>query len=135
MIKEFQTSNVIEIMAVLLHGTERVMVVLVYRPPGVIGDFVNTLIAELRLLPTSSYRTLVIGDFNMDQRLPGSENTFKLLIEEFNFTQRSQFCTHIYGGSLDLVFDNNSNSKKCSGFQHQPIPYFLVQHISDFHFS
>ena len=58
MIKEFQTSNVIEIMAVLLqHGTERIMVVLVYRPPGVIGDFVNTLIAELRLLPTSSYRT------------------------------------------------------------------------------
>ena len=112
MIKEFKTSNVIEIMAVLLqHGTERIMVVLVYRPPGVIGDFVNTLIAELRLLPTSSYRTLLIGDFNMDQRLSGNENTFKLLIEGFNFAQRSQFCTHIYGGTLDLVFDNDCNAK------------------------
>ena len=68
-------------MAVLLqHGTERIMIVLVYRPPGVIGDFVNTLIAELRLLPTSSYRTLLIGDFNMDQRLSGNENTFKLFL-------------------------------------------------------
>ena len=57
-------------MAVLLqHETEHIMVVLVYRPPGVIGDFVKTLIAELRLLLTSSYRTIVIGDFNMDQRL------------------------------------------------------------------
>ena len=53
----------IEIMAVLLqHGTERI---LVYRPPEVIGDFVNTLIAELRLVPTSPYRTLLIGDFNI----------------------------------------------------------------------
>ena len=99
-------------MAVLLqHGGEYILIVLVYRPPGVVGDFVANLIAELRLLPTSSYRTLIIGDFNMDQRLSGNEDTFKPLTEEFNFTQRSKFSTHIYGGNLDLVFDNDIDAR------------------------
>ena len=110
-VKEFPTTVAIEIMAVLLqHENEHILVVLVYRPPGAIGAFVASLIAELRLLPTS-YRTLIIGDFNLDQRLPGNEDTFKPLIEEFHLTQRSNFSTHIYGGNLDLVFDNDSSDK------------------------
>ena len=110
-------------MAVLLqHGTERIMVVLVYRPPGVIGDFVNTLIVELRLLPTSSYITLVIGDFNVDQRLSGTEDTFKPLIEEFRFTQRSKLCME---GTWILYLITIAMQKVRSGSQqHSPITLF-----------
>ena len=55
---------------------ERILVVLVYRAPGPLGTFINDLIEQLNNLPTR-YRTVVIGDFNLDQML--SEN-----IEKFN---------------------------------------------------
>ena len=43
---------------------------------------------------------MIVGDFNRDQRL--CENVAKVdpLIQ--NFTQRSQYSTHIHGGLLDL---------------------------------
>ena len=109
-ILEFQTTHSLEMLPVLVEiEQEHVLVVVVYRAPGPLGTFIDDLIEELNDLPTG-YRTLVVGDFNLDQMLIENEEKFNPIITEFNFHQRSHYSTHIYGGILDLVFDNkNSN--------------------------
>ena len=108
-IQEFETRNTLEILPVVIEiENEHVLLVLVYRPPGAVGSFIDNLIEEITQLPTT-YRTLIIGDFNLDQML--SENIEKInpLFAHFNLHQRSQYSTHIHGGILDLVFDNKSS--------------------------
>ena len=119
-IQEFQTTNVLEILPVLIEiENERVLLLLVYRKPGPVGNFINDLIDELSQLPTE-YRILIVGDFNLDQML--SENVEKInpLITRFKLHQRSQYSTHIHGGILDLVFDN---SNCCELVSWIPSPY------------
>ena len=86
---------------------ESVLVVLVYRMPGPLGTFIADLIQIVSEFPTQ-HRTLIMGDFNLDQMLP--ENVTKLLpfFEYFNLHQCVNFSTHIYGGILDLVCDNTN---------------------------
>ena len=108
-IEEFQTTHALEMLPVLVDiDNERILVVLVYCVPGPLGTFINDLIEQLNNLPTR-YRTVVIGDFNLDQMLSENIEKFNPLIMQFNFHQRSMYSTHIYGGILDLVFDNNKS--------------------------
>ena len=87
---------------------ERVLLVLVYRPPdpSTRNVFAQTLRMELSFLQgnisETNYRTLVIGDFNM----PGSYDVLNEALPPKTYHQRSQFSTHTRGGILDLVFDN-----------------------------
>ena len=53
-------------------------------------------------------RTLILGDFNMDQMLPENIDRFQIFCKYFHFIQRSKYTTHNKGGLLDLVFDNNT---------------------------
>ena len=87
---------------------ERVLLVLVYRPPdpSTRNVFAQTLKMELSFLQgnisETNYRTLVVGDFNM----PGSYDVLNEALPPKTYHQRSQFSTHTRGGILDLVFDN-----------------------------
>ena len=109
-ILEFQTTHSLEMLPVLVEiEKELVLIVLLYRAPGPLGTFINDLIEELDDLPTTEYKTLVVGDFNLDQMLIENEEKFNPIITEFNFHQRSHYSTHIYGGILDLVFDNKNS--------------------------
>ena len=73
---------------------------------------------DLNILPPG-YRTLVIGDFNLDQMLIENVEMFNPLFQQFNFHQRSRYSTHIHGGILDLVFDDN----KSESVEWIPSPY------------
>ena len=61
----------------------------------------------------------MVGDFNLDQMLPENEEKVNPIITELNFHQRSHYSTHILGGILDLVFDND----KTQSVEWMPSPY------------
>jgi len=119
LIKEFQIESSLEMLPVLIEARgESILLVLIYRT-GPLGDFVNSLIVELQNLPRK-YRTIVVGDFNLDLMLPENVQRFAPLISEFGFNQQSNYTTHIHGGILDLVFDNSDSAKEISWI---PSPY------------
>ena len=108
-IEEIQTSNALEILPVLIEiENERVLLVLVYRKPGPLGNFIYELVEQVTELPTEN-RVLIVGDFNLDQMLPENIEKLNPIIEHFNLNQRSQYSTHIFGGILDIVLDNNNS--------------------------
>ena len=72
---------------------ECVLLVLVYQPLGAVGSFINNLIVELTQLPTA-YRTLIVGDFNLDQMLCENIEKINPLIAQFNLHQCSQYSTY-----------------------------------------
>ena len=91
--------------------SEQIPLVVVYRKLVEIGNFINNLIHEIICLPLSS-RTLVIGDFIVDQMLHENSEKFQLYLEfefysQFQLCQRCNDSTHTLGGILDLVFDSN----------------------------
>ena len=116
LIREYTYFGALEILPALFEiNQEMVLLVLLYRPPGPIGNFVRNLIAVLDRLVTenpigSEYRTLVIGDFNWDQMLPQHVSSLLPFSTYFNLHQRSNYSTHIQGGILDLVFDDKCDS-------------------------
>ena len=111
-IQEFPSSNELQMLPVLIKmEDEFLLLVVVYRPPSEpIGNFIQNLIQQLNQLPTVEYRTIIVGDFNLDQRLKENEEKVSPLSTEFKFEQLVQFSTHIHGGILDLVFDNRNCS-------------------------
>ena len=73
-------------------------------------------------LPTQ-HRMLIVDDFDFDQMLSENIAIVDPQIQNFNFSQRSQYSSHIYVGILDLLFDNsNSNT----------VPSFLSPFSDDF---
>ena len=66
---------------------------------------------------------LIVDDFDFDQMLSENIAIVDPQIQNFNFSQRSQYSSHIYVGILDLLFDNsNSNT----------VPSFLSPFSDDF---
>ena len=98
-----------------------ILIVLVYRPPGGQRDlFIYQLLQELSMLEeTHYYRTILCGDFNLDQMIQENVDAFQQLREYFNFVQRVRYSTHIHGGILDLVFDQEGTE----AVQWMPTPY------------
>ena len=103
-------------------GEERIMFVLVYRPPdGSKRVFLHQLLSQLMSLPTQDYeRLIVLGDFNLDQKSPEHIDSFAALMEHFNLIQRSTWSTHKFGGMLDLIFDNDKSKRPA---EWMPSPY------------
>ena len=82
--------------------------------------FIYQLLQELSMLEeTHHYRTILCGDFNLDQMIHENVDAFQQLREYFNFVQRVKYSTHIHGGILDLVFDQ----ERTEAVQWMPTPY------------
>ena len=94
------------------------LLVLVYRT-GPLHNFVSEFTQELTRLPTSK-RTIILGDFNMDQMLSNNVEILQPLVTRFHLQQRVKFSTHIQGGILDIVFDNCETSEDADWL---PSPY------------
>jgi len=119
-VQQFSTTDVLQLLPVVIKiEDEQILLVLVYRHPGPMHTFIQSLIHQLSILPTDKYRVMIVGDFNMDQML--SENVEKLqpLLTRFNLHQRSEYSTHIHGGILDLVLDD----KESESIEWMPSPY------------
>ena len=110
--KNYNYIGVLEILPVLLEvNNQLIFLIVLYRRPGPIGNFVFTLINAIDSLTKENLqygkcRMIVIGDFNWDQMI--SENVLSLtpFSSYYNLHQRSNFSTHTKGGILDLVFDS-----------------------------
>lgn len=99
----------LEILPVLIDFCdETVLLILIYRPPVAIGNFFVHLFEAMSYLP-SGKRTIILGDFNLDQRSQSNIDSFNRLLTN-GFTQRSNFSTFIHGGILDLIFDNSKTN-------------------------
>ena len=69
--------------------------------------------------PSTQYRILIAGDYNLDQTLPENVAEVDPLIQNLNLSQDSQYSTRIHWGTLDLLFDT-PNSNTVSSL---PLPY------------
>ena len=76
-----------------------------YQEPREVGSFMNNLIHELTCHSMSN-RTLVVGDFNMDQMLHENVEKFEPFVSQFQSRQCCNYSTHNLRGILDLIFDN-----------------------------
>ena len=63
-------------------------------------------------------RTIIVGDFNYDQRLQENVDFVNLFFRDYSLVQNTQYSTHNDGGILDLIFDINSNT-----VEWQPTPF------------
>ena len=117
-------SSKMELMSVLMSiEGEKVLIVLLYRPPITIQQqihcFIDELTYQLGELQIDQYNTIVLGDFNLDQMHYPYVELFHGICMQFSLTQRSTYSTHIHGGILDLVFHN----QKEESVEWIPSPY------------
>jgi ATP-dependent DNA helicase PIF1 len=120
--KQYDPISDIEMLPLLLRLDQSlVLLILVYRPPNSPRNvFIDQLKLQMSLIKeVGRYRTIVLGDFNTDQMLPENVNAYQSFCQQHNFTQRSKYSTHIQGGILDLVFDNEANEP----VEWMPSPY------------
>ncbi|KAM9470369.1 putative RNA-directed DNA polymerase from transposon X-element isoform 2-T2 [Clarias gariepinus] len=78
-------------------------ILVIYRPPGSLGNFLDEMDILLSLFPSANTPLTVLGDFN----LPSDklQSSFLLpLLNSFSLTLNSCPPTHKAGNSLDLVF-------------------------------
>ena len=111
-IQRYPSMTTLQILPILVKiGSETILVVLLYRPNGPCSTFFNELSIELGFLPTEQYRTLIVGDFNLDQHDPHNKSLLLPFLNDFKMTQRSQYSTHERGGVLDLVLDSANTTE------------------------
>ena len=65
-------------------------VIVIYRPPGQLGDFVHELDTLLSSIPDHECPTLILGDMNIHLDNPNSAD-FRTLVHSFDL-QQVQFC-------------------------------------------
>lgn len=98
-------------------------VAVIYRPsPFPRRNFLAHLRTPLEQVPISHYRTVITGDFNMDQTL-SSPNALIRIMDEFQLKQYVNKLTHALGSSLYLMFSNEVIAADVF-----PVPY-LDHHV------
>lgn len=85
------------------------LIVLIYQQPGRIRTFIADLMEALLSLPVN-HGTVVLGDFNIDQKSQGNVTLLAPLIWQFGFIQQSKFRTCIHWGMQDLAHENNPSA-------------------------
>ncbi|XP_062317182.1 uncharacterized protein LOC134020883 isoform X2 [Osmerus eperlanus] len=80
--------------------------IVLYRPPGPLADFVEELDMLLSVLPDDGTPLIVLGDFNI--HLQGTQAVdFLSLLTSFDLTLLSTPATHKAGKQLDLILTRN----------------------------
>lgn len=98
-------------------------VAVIYRPSSFPRrNFLAHLRTPLEQVPISHYRTVITGDFNMDQTL-SSPNALIRIMDEFQLKQYVNKLTHALGSSLYLMFSNEVIAADVF-----PVPY-LDHHV------
>ncbi|XP_027140117.1 uncharacterized protein LOC109140565 [Larimichthys crocea] len=81
-------------------------VIVIYRPPGPLGDFINELDTLLSSIPELKCPLLVLGDFNIHLGKAYATD-FLSLINSFDMQLVSTPPTHKNGNQLDLILTKN----------------------------
>ncbi len=81
-------------------------VVVIYRPPGQLGTFLEELYGLLSLFPEDGSPLIVFGDFNIHFNKPHAVN-FLFLLASFDVKRLTTTSTHKSGSQLDLIYTRN----------------------------
>ncbi len=82
--------------------------VVVYRPPGSLGNFVEELDVLLSTFPVDGTPLLILGDFNIHLDKPQAAD-FHTLLASFDLKRVLTTATHKSGNQLDLIY-----TRRCS---------------------
>ncbi|KAK3571257.1 hypothetical protein QTP86_005971 [Hemibagrus guttatus] len=107
---------------VLVTSPINLFIIVIYRPPGPLGDFLEEMDTLLSVFPSDSIPLMVLGDFNLPSDKLHSSGLLALL-NSFSLSFNSP-PTHKEGNVLDLVFTHPSPATDMTA---TPL------HISDHH--
>ncbi|KAK3506024.1 hypothetical protein QTP70_020505, partial [Hemibagrus guttatus] len=112
-----------EFHAVSVTSPINLFIIVIYRPPGPLGNFLDEMDTLLSVFPSDSTPLTVLGDFNLPSDKLHSSGLLALL-NSFSLSFNSCPPTHKEGNVLDLVFTHPS-----------PVTDITVTplHISDHH--
>ena len=98
--------NTFEYHAILVTAPVKIYIVVVYRPPGQLGDFVDELDILLSSITEHDCPIIVLGDMNIHLDSPNSSD-FLRLMHSFELQLVCSPPTHKTGKELDLIFTRN----------------------------
>ncbi|XP_067234081.1 uncharacterized protein, partial [Chanodichthys erythropterus] len=89
--------------AITITYPTKIHVVVVYRPPGQLGNFLEELDVLLSSFPEDGTPLLVLGDFNIHLHKPQAAD-FHTLLASFDLKRVATSATHKSGNQLDLIY-------------------------------
>ncbi len=81
----------------------KIHAVVVYRPPGQLGNFLEELDVLLSNFPEDGTPLVLLGDFNIHLEKPQATD-FNTLLTSFDLKRVSTMATHKSGNQLDLIY-------------------------------
>ncbi|XP_051566468.1 uncharacterized protein LOC127448171 [Myxocyprinus asiaticus] len=100
----------------------KIHVVVIYRPPGQLTNFLEELDVLLSSLPEDGRPRVVLGDFNIHQDKPQATE-LNTLLASFDLERLHTTATHRSGNQLDLIFT-------CQHVLHHPAPGCLMSFVN-----
>ena len=117
------SASTFEFLAVSISHPVNLTIVVIYRPPHQLGNFLEEIEALLSNLPDNGFPLIVLGDFNLPTAK--ERDPFVALLADFHLDLTPGQATHKKGNELDLVFTRNAK-----------IPNMVATplHVSDHYF-
>ncbi len=89
--------------AITITHPAKIHFVVVYRPPGQLGNFLEELDVLLSNFPEDGTPLVLLGDFNIHLEKPQATD-FNTLLTSFDLKRVSTTATHKSGNQLDLIY-------------------------------
>ncbi|KAM9403710.1 uncharacterized protein ACWYII_027880 [Salvelinus alpinus] len=117
-----------EFHAVTVTSPFKLNILIIYRPPGSLGEFINELDALISSFPEDGSPLTVLGDFNLPTSTFDSflSASFFPLLSSFDFTLSPSPPTHKAGNTLDLIFTRCCSSTNLIATPLQVSDHYLV---------
>ncbi|KAG5840926.1 hypothetical protein ANANG_G00194020, partial [Anguilla anguilla] len=112
-----------EVHAITVTHPSKLHIIVLYRPPGPLGCFLDELGTLLSSLPEDGTPAILLGDFNLPPETSQLSRVASLL-QSFALSQSFSPPTHKAGNQLDLVF-----TRSCSIPQLTVTPLHLSDHF------
>ena len=95
-----------EFLAVSISHPVNLMIVVIYRPPEALGNFLEEIEALVSNLPDNGFPTIMLGDFNLKGE---KKDPLLALLADHALHLTPGQATHKAGNQLDLVFTKNAS--------------------------
>ncbi|KAK5928563.1 hypothetical protein CgunFtcFv8_013617 [Champsocephalus gunnari] len=105
------TPSTFEFHAVTVTHPIQLTIVVLYRPPGALGNFLEELDNLLSHIPETGPPAVLLGDFNLQT---GKIDELTSLLTAFAFSLSPSPPTHKAGNVLDLIFSRNCTTSNLS---------------------
>ncbi|KAM9397486.1 uncharacterized protein ACWYII_032734 [Salvelinus alpinus] len=117
-----------EFHAVTVTSPFKLNILIIYRPPGSLGEFINELDALISSFPEDGSPLTVLGDFNLPTSTFDSflSASFLPLLSSFDLTLSPSPPTHKAGNTLDLIFTRCCSSTNLIATPLQVSDHYLV---------